>query len=287
MIARSADQATPEPTAEIQVRDLSATFGGVQALVDVNVDILQGNVTAIVGPNGAGKTTLLNAVGGILGSAVRGSVAFRGRETTHRSPTTLAHIGFGRSFQEPRLVESDSVLENVLAGAYGRMGYSTFDQVFRPWRMWAAEARARAQARLLLNQVGLAELAAMPVAGMPYGVRKLVDIARALAGQPHVLMLDEPTSGLDGVDRQKVRDIVLDIRMHRDTTVLLVEHHMDLVREVADVVVGMAAGRAIAIGTPSQVLDSEMFRSAVMGGNQTVTRPRPQLAGGKEQAWTA
>ncbi|MFF4796173.1 ABC transporter ATP-binding protein [Streptomyces sp. NPDC001276] len=249
----------------LSIRDLTVSFGGVRALSSVSADVPGGEISAIVGPNGAGKTTLLNAIGGLLGRAVHGTVTFDGSPITRRSPTNLARLGLARSFQEPRLIEQASALENVLAGAYLHMGYSTLDQMVRPWRVKKGERGVRDQIVSLLTGIGLAHVRDEPVAGLPYGVRKLIDITRALASAPRLLLLDEPTSGLDSSDRRTVEELLAGLRAERRVTVVVVEHHMDLVRRVADRAIGMAAGCAIATGTPTEVLDSKTFRAAVVG----------------------
>ncbi|MEA2235116.1 MAG: branched-chain amino acid transport system ATP-binding protein [Solirubrobacteraceae bacterium] len=274
----------------LSLRGVGVSFGGVRALVDVNFDVQAHRIVAVVGPNGAGKTTLLNAMGGML-RKVSGDISLRGTRITGKKPSQLARAGFGRSFQDPRLIEAETALENVLSGAHLTMGYGTLDQLIRPWHVRRQEALARERAMALLDFVGLGHTRDLTVSSLPYGSRKLIDIARAMAGSPEILMLDEPSSGVDQAERDVIAEVLRELRSGHRMTVVIVEHHMDLVRAVADQVVGMAAGSAIAVGTPSEVLDSESFRAAIVGIHGAVAAPTTtasdQSPGGTGLAGTA
>jgi branched-chain amino acid transport system ATP-binding protein len=252
----------------LTVSDVAVRFGGVAALSKVSFTVRSGEVVAVVGPNGAGKSTLLNCLSGLLRGQARGSAAISGTSVLDKSPAQIAALGVGRSFQSPPLIEEETVLENVLAGAHRRLAYGLFTQTFRPRRVAALEAEQAGPARAVLQYVGLDDRAHVQVGGLPYGARKLVDIARSMLCGDKFLLLDEPTSGLDIGEQRHVKQLLNRIRDERRLTVLVVEHHMDLVRECADHVIGLQAGSVLATGTAAEVLDSDAFRAAIVGTSQ-------------------
>lgn len=252
----------------IEVEGLSVSFGGVHALSDVDAVVPSRKVTAIIGPNGAGKTTLLNAVSGLLQTATpTGAITFHGVRTEQKRATQIARLGLGRSFQHPPLLGEETVVENILLGSHRTLPYGILGQLGTPWRVRRAEARERDRALALLDFVGLSDVAHEKAGGLSYGASKRVDILRAVFAGPLVLALDEPTSGLDSSEQQKVVDLVNALSALERMTILLVEHHMDIVRAVAKNVFGMAAGKVIVHGTPDDVLESEAYRHAVIGGH--------------------
>jgi len=248
----------------IDVRALSVAFGGLRALTDVSASASADHIVAIIGPNGAGKTTLLNAICGLVPKS-GGEVRHYGKDLTNASPTTIAQRGVGRSFQDPRLIDSLSTLENVLCGAHTTIGYSLADQVVRRFKVGQAERRARADAMELLDLFGLAHLADLAAGRLAYGPRKMVDIVRATISRPSVLLLDEPSSGLDGAERARIGTMLQMIHGEFRIPMMVVEHHMDLVRTVAHRVVGLVSGSVALAGPASQVLDSAEFRITMMG----------------------
>lgn len=256
------------------IRGLSVAFGGVAALSDVTFDFGVHETVAIVGPNGAGKTTFLNALGGVL-AGVTGEVRYFGESVLGRSPNQLARAGISRSFQDPKLIESQTVIENILGGAHTTLGYGLFTQIFLPRTAHALENRMVQKALDLLNLVNLRHIGSTLVGQQPYGIRKLVDIIRALISSPRVLMLDEPTSGLDKSERESVQRLLLRLQ-GQPLLIIIVEHHMDLVRAVANRVIGLHAGKVLEVGTPSEVLDSEAFLSAILGRSITASETAGQ-----------
>ena len=243
---------------------VNVSFAGIHALSGVDLEVRQHDVLAIIGPNGAGKSTLLNAICGIVD--VRGQITFNGRQLAGRRPAEIAAAGLGRSFQDPPLIEHYTVLENVVCGAHLRLGYRMFDQVLRRRKVSASERMMEQKAMALLDFVGLAGRAGVRVGELAYGARKRVDIARAMVSGPRLLLLDEPSSGLDGQERDALTSILLLLREQERVGILVVEHHMDLVRATASRVVALQAGSVLMAGDPDEVLSSEVFRSAVVGG---------------------
>ena len=260
----TAPAATKGPVLTLQ--DVGVRFGGLTALSAIDIELVADELVAIVGPNGAGKTTVLNAISGLIRPNTSGRIELLGEDVSHLAAADVAARGVGRSFQDPALIEHYTVLENVLCGAHLGLRYRMVDQVVRRRRVVAAEREARLRAMALLDFAGLADHAGIEAGSLAYGARKLVDIVRALMGNPALLLLDEPSSGLDSAERDALKHILLELRRQSDVTVFVVEHHMDLVRAVATRVVGLQAGEVLMTGTPSEVLDSDIFRQAVVGG---------------------
>lgn len=254
--------------AALAMDKVSVAYGGIRALADIDLTVGRHELMAVIGPNGAGKSTLLNAVSGLPGTNVRGSIAIFGSQLSRRRADRIARLGIGRSFQDPALIDEGTVLENVLGGAHPQLGYNSFDQLWRGRRVGREERAWRARAMSILELCALDGQAGSKVGALPYGSRKLVDIARAFVGQPGLVLLDEPTSGLDHDGQQRVVSLLAAIRTRQNPAMLVVEHHMHLVRAIADRVVGLQAGSVVAVGTPSEVLDSAAFRAAVVGGSQ-------------------
>ena len=259
------DAPPAEVTTVLSLGDVTVTFGGVVALSEVGFAVDRNDLVAIVGPNGAGKSTLLNAISGLVRST--GRIELLGRSIHGVAAARIAHTGVGRSFQDPQLIDDYTVLDNVLCGAYGQLRYGLVDQLFRHYKVERAEREMTARAEALLQFVGLDRHLGDEAGSLSYGARKLVDIVRAMVSGPRLLLLDEPSSGLDAAERASLQATLIALREERLVTTLVVEHHMDLVRSVATRVVGMQAGEVIAVGTPSDVLDSDAFREAVVGGS--------------------
>ena len=248
----------------IDAEAVSVTFGGVRALTDVSTSVNACDIVAIIGPNGAGKTTLLNAICGLVPMA-SGRVAHLGKDISKAHPTRIARGGVGRSFQDPMLIDSATVLENVLCGAHTTIGYSLGDQVFRRVKVRNRERAATNEAVELLELVGLQDLAEVETRELAYGPRKMVDIVRATMARPSVLLLDEPSSGIDHQERDRVEKMLLLIHERYSLPMLLVEHHMDLVRAVSNKVVGLASGTVAMEGATEDVLSSGDFRAMLAG----------------------
>lgn len=242
----------------LTLRGVGVHFGGVAALSNVTFDVEVGTVAAVVGANGAGKSTLLNMVTGLLRDQNReGLVTLSGREIQASSPVELARLGVGRSFQDPPLVDSQDVLSNVMVGLHSRLRYTILDQLVRRRRMRRLEDEATDRTMELLRFLDLDRFAHTVVGRLPFGTRKLIDIARAVVSGPQLLLLDEPTSGLDKNEQDALAETLLTLQRSTPVTTLMVEHHMDLVRRVADKAVVLGAGEVVAVGSPEEVLRDE------------------------------
>jgi ABC-type branched-subunit amino acid transport system ATPase component len=262
-------------TAVLVVEDLTVRFGGIAALERVSFDVRQNEVVAVVGPNGAGKSTLLNVISGLVRGNASGTVLLNGLSIAGRPPAAIAQTGVGRSFQNPFLVESETVLENVLLGEHLWLKYRMADQLWRRSRVRQAEEEGRRRALEILDITGLGPVSDQRVGGLSYGTRKLIDIARAIVSAPKLLLLDEPTSGLDAAEQSAVGRVLAELHRTTEMSMLVVEHHMNVVRTIADRVLGLEGGTVLGLGTPKEVLSSEELRAmldASQGGREVTER---------------
>jgi branched-chain amino acid transport system ATP-binding protein len=245
----------------LEVRDIVMRFGGVTAVAGVSFDVEDRQICGLIGPNGAGKTTLFNVISGIY-RPTEGEIRFNGTVTTGLPRHRMAGLGIGRTFQNLALFRSMTVRDNVLSGAHclGQGGF--LGAALRLPSARREEAEAAARARTLLALLGLEQVAGIPVAGLPFGTQKRVEMARALISGPKLLLLDEPAGGLNHGEVDGLAELLHDIRQQFDLAILLVEHHMNLVMRVSDKVVALDFGRKIADGTPHEVRsDPEVIRA--------------------------
>jgi ABC-type branched-subunit amino acid transport system ATPase component len=260
----------------LDFRDVVVQFGGVVALSGVSFTVRQHELVAVIGPNGSGKSTMLNAISGLVSGNAEGEIVIRGEQMLGRAPVAIARAGVGRSLQSPVLIDSATAIENVMLGEHVRLPYSLFDQMFRRRRVRRYEREARRRAQIALDFMGLGHIAEHRVASLAYGTRKLIDIARAIVAGPDLLLLDEPTSGLDGSEQSAVGHMLRELHGATGVTILVVEHHMDVVRRIADRVVALESGQVLTIGTPAEVLASDLFREVATAA--PVTRALEDVA---------
>jgi len=247
------------------VKDISLRFGGVQAVGNVSFEVQQGEVFAIIGPNGAGKTSMLNVITRVF-DPTSGTVTFDGQDITWLPRHKIVQQGIARTFQNIELFEGGTVLDNLLLGRH-RFDHGSF---LAQW-LWTpavrrAEEASRAQVEDVIALLDLAPHRNSPVAGLPYGVRKVVELARALATQPRLLLLDEPASGLNPEESRELAFWIDDIQKDLGITVIMVEHDMSLVSEAADRVLCMNLGQVLALGTPAEVQGDPAVIAAYLGG---------------------
>ncbi|MGE0715286.1 MAG: ABC transporter ATP-binding protein [Alphaproteobacteria bacterium] len=239
-------------TALLSVRGVSIRFGGIVALDDVSFDVPAGCIAGLIGPNGAGKTTLFNCLSRLY-RPTTGEILFEDRSIGATPRHRIAALGLGRTFQNLALFRSMSVLDNVRLGAHSRMRTGFLAHALALPSVRREEMEVEAAARRLIDLLDLAAAADTPVAALPFGTQKRVELARALVTRPKLLLLDEPAGGLNHGEVDTLRTLIRDIRDRLGVTVLLVEHHMNLVMTVSDKVVALDFGRVIADGPPTAV----------------------------------
>jgi branched-chain amino acid transport system ATP-binding protein len=248
----------------LRVTDVAVRFGGIAALDGVSFDVAPGQIVGLIGPNGAGKTTLFNCVSRLY-ECDRGEIAFAGRSLLAVPRHGIAALGIGRTFQNLALFGSMTVFDNVMVGHHCRTRSGFFVNALRLPRVTAEERAAVAKTRALIRLLDLEAHAATAVADLPFGTQKRVELARALAAEPKLLLLDEPASGLNHAEVGELGALIRDLRDRLALTILLVEHHMSLVMSVSDRVVALNFGRKIAAGTPAEVRQHPELVRAYLG----------------------
>jgi branched-chain amino acid transport system ATP-binding protein len=245
----------------LRVRDLTVRFGGIVALDHVSFDVERGTICGLIGPNGAGKTTLFNCLSRLY-PFQEGSILFEGRPVVEVARHRIAGLGIGRTFQNLALFRTLSVQDNVLLGAHARTRAGVVACALRLPGARREEGGIVQRAAELMDLVGLRDFVHRRVADLPFGIQKRVELARALASRPRLLLLDEPAAGLNHEEVETLRGLIRRIRDALGVTVLLVEHHMSLVMRTSDKVVALDFGRKIADGTPDEVRnDPELVRA--------------------------
>jgi branched-chain amino acid transport system permease protein len=247
----------------LELDGVGRVFGGLEALGDVRLTLSEGRIYGLIGPNGAGKTTLINLVSGLV-PPTAGKVVWLGRELQGRPAHEAARAGIARTFQNIQLFPEMTVLENVIVGRHTHIRTSLLTALLRSPRERREEAGARAEAQALLDRLGLGGLAGLRAGNLAYGDQRRVEIARALAMHPRLLLLDEPAAGMNDVETARLGQFILELK-RQGTTLLVVEHHMDLIMRVCDEILVLNFGRRIAHGTPAEVARDERVLEAYLG----------------------
>jgi branched-chain amino acid transport system ATP-binding protein len=264
MAVRPVTEANASNGALLAVRELSIRFGGVAALEDVSFDIGPGQIVGLIGPNGAGKTSLFNCISRLYQPS-GGSIRFEHHDLLKLKAHEVIHLGISRTFQNVALFSRMSVLDNVLVGDHMHVGSDTFTSALRLPRARLAESEATDRALQALDIVDLRSQADAYAGSLPFAVQKRVELARALVSKPKLLLLDEPAGGLNHTEVRDLSDLIRRIHAVHKLTVLLVEHHMNLVMSISHHVVVLSFGRKIAEGTPDTVLNNPSVIEAYLG----------------------
>jgi branched-chain amino acid transport system permease protein len=249
----------------LQARDLRKAFGGVVAVANVDLEVHPGAIHAIIGPNGAGKTTILNLISGLL-PADRGEIRFFGHRLDGMRPSERAALGLARTFQNLQIFGNMTVLENVMVGRHLKSRCGMLTSALRIPRARREERAIEEGALRYLEILGLATHRDEPAGGLPFGQQRLLEIARALATEPRVLLLDEPAAGLNPSEADRLGEVIFSIR-ERGITVVLVEHHMDLVMRVSDTVLVLNYGEVLAQGSPASIQGDPTVIQAYLGAD--------------------
>ncbi|BAF58255.1 MAG: ABC transporter ATP-binding protein [Pelotomaculum sp.] len=253
----------------LEIKGLSKNFGGLRALSNFSLTLAENEIVGLIGPNGAGKTTVFNLITGVF-PVSSGSIEFMGKNILGMKPFKINRLGIARTFQNIRLFKQCSVLDNVRAVFHSRTGYGLLDAFLHTPRYSAGEEQIYAKSMELLETMNLADRAGMTAASLPYGDQRRLEIARALAGEPRLLLLDEPAAGMNPAEASALVDLIRFIRDRFKLTILLIEHQMGVVMNVCERLVVLDFGEVIATGLPEEVRTNQKVLEAYLGKGVTV-----------------
>jgi len=253
----------------LQIKDITLSFGGIQALSGVSFDVQEGEILAIIGPNGAGKTSLLNCFNNFYHPDI-GQIIFRGSDLTQLPPHRIAHLGIARTFQQTALYTGLSTLDNLMSARHIHMRAGLLDSVLYWGRARREDIAHRRVVEEIIDFLEIEHIRKAVVGALPHGLRKRVELGRALALEPRLLLLDEPMTGMNQEEKEDMARFILDVHERQGMTVLLIEHDMGLVMDVADRIVVLDFGSKIAEGMPEDIRNNEAVINAYLGKAEAV-----------------
>ena len=248
----------------LDVKNISLRFGGVNALTDISFNVKEHEIRAIIGPNGAGKSSMLNCINGVY-TPQDGSITFRGQTFSHMNSRQVAEMGIGRTFQNLALFKGMSVIDNIMTGRNLKIKSGILMQALHLGPARREEIAHREKVEHIIDFLEIQAFRKTPVGQLPYGLQKRVDLGRALAMEPQVLLLDEPMAGMNVEEKQDMCRFILDVNDEFGTTIVLIEHDMGVVMDISDRVVVLDYGKKIGDGTPDEVRNNEDVISAYLG----------------------
>ena len=248
----------------LDVKNISLRFGGVKALTDISFNVKEHEIRSIIGPNGAGKSSMLNCINGVY-TPSEGSITFRGQTFAHMNSRQVAEMGIGRTFQNLALFKGMSVIDNIMTGRNLKIRSNLFMQALRIGPAQREEEQHREFVEHIIDFLEIQAFRKTPVGQLPYGLQKRVDLGRALAMEPQVLLLDEPMAGMNVEEKQDMCRFILDVNDEFGTTIVLIEHDMGVVMDISDRVVVLDYGKKIGDGAPEEVRDNEDVIRAYLG----------------------
>ena len=251
-------------SAILELKNVNKSFGGVQAVRDMSFKIEAGELAGLIGPNGAGKTTIFNLITGVY-DVTGGDIEFKGKNINKLKTYQVISLGVARTFQNLRLFAASSVLDNVMTAAQRHYRYSFFEALSHMGRWKKMERAAREESMTLLERVGLADRANQAAGTLPYGLQRRLEIARAISLKPELLLLDEPAAGMNAEEVEQLNVLIRDIHRDFNLTILLIEHHMDMVMEICPHIICMNFGAKIAEGSPDEIQRHPEVLKAYLG----------------------
>jgi branched-chain amino acid transport system ATP-binding protein len=263
------DKSGSEPQTLLEAEEISLSFGGVNALLSVGFKVLRGEIYSIIGPNGAGKSSMFNVVSGLY-RPQRGRILYKGRDITNLAPHKRALLGIARSFQNVELFKGMTVIDNLMLGRHIHMRTGLLSGALFFGKAQKEELHHRAVVEDIIDFLEIEHIRKKPVGTLSYGLQKRLELGRALALEPEILLLDEPMAGMNLEETEDMARFILDINQERDTTVLLIEHDMGVVMDISDRVTVLNFGELLATGTPQEVQENPAVISAYLGSEDSV-----------------
>lgn len=252
----------------LEVKNLTKKFGGLTATNDVSMNVEKNSITAVIGPNGAGKTTFFNMITAVY-HPTSGDILLNGKSLVGLKPHQVCHFGISRTFQNIRLFNEQTVIENVLVGMHQRLKGHWVGTLLHLPEVTREEEAAKVEAYKILQYVGLEEFVNESAGNLPYGAQRRLEIGRAIATRPKILLLDEPAAGMNPKETQQLTDLIHDMRHRLDVTIILIEHDMKLVMKISDYIYVLDHGELIAEGKPDDIRNNKRVIEAYLGKEAT------------------